>query len=109
MNATLFQGFMEFRERAKEVGISNPEMAGVDTTKLAILIVVIVAIVAAILVARYMMKQRGLTFASLISSKRAKPNAQASQQPRATKYCVGCGAEIPQSSKFCPKCGRHLG
>ena len=109
MNAMMVQGVAAARQRAVEVGISNPEMAGVDGTKLMILIVVVAAIVAAILVARYMMKKRGLSVASIISSKRSESVASASQQPRATKYCADCGAPMAQGMKFCPKCGRRLG
>ena len=107
MNAMVIQGFADARERAREVGITSPEMAGVDGTKLAILVVVIAAIVAAVLVARYM-KKHGLSVATVVSTMRSNLDARTPQQLYAAKHCAGCGAPIAQGTKFCPKCGQRL-
>ncbi len=45
-----------------------------------------------------------LLVAAILTIRRRKPRV-APPPPTLTKFCIGCGAEIPMDTLHCPKCG----
>jgi len=117
MNAMMMQrvfgAVAEARERAKVVGISNPEYqeaTPADMLFVVLFFVVCILVVAGIIVGIVMLyrhfKGKGASGAAGRMPSASQP-AQATAT--ATRFCTSCGASIPQASKFCPKCGADLG